>query len=66
MVHPLVTQRVLIGYVYRRPPPMNQFLPLVLISCIELRLTTQPKLVTVKEFQPTLHIVEHSIIDVVQ
>lgn len=66
MINPLVTQRVLIGYVYRRPPPMNQFLTLVLISRIELRLTSQPKLVTVKKLQSTLHIVENGIVDVLQ
>ena len=45
---------------------MYQFLLLVLISRIKLRLTAKPKLVTVKEFQTTLHIVENSIVDVVQ
>lgn len=66
MIHPLVTKRVLIRYVYRRPPPMYQFLALVLVSCIELRLTSQPKLVTVEKLQPTLHIVENSIVDVLK
>ena len=66
MIHPFVTKRVLIRYVYRRPPPMYQFLALVLISRIKLRLTAKPKLVAVKEFQTTLHIVENSIVDVVQ
>lgn len=45
---------------------MYQFLTLVLISRIELRLTAKPKFVTVEEFQATLHIVENSIVDVVQ
>ena len=66
MIHPLITKRVLIRYVYRRPPPMYQFLALVLISRIKLRLAAKPKFVTVKEFQTTLHIVENSIVDVVQ
>lgn len=66
MIHPLVTKRVLIRYVYRRPPPMYQFLALVLVGCIKLSLTSKPKFVTVKEFQTTLHIVENSIVDVVQ
>ena len=66
MIHPLVTKRVLIRYVYRRPPPMYQFLAPLLVSRIELLLTPQPKLVTVKEFQTTLHIVENSIVDVLK
>jgi hypothetical protein len=45
---------------------MYQFLALVLVSRIELLLTPQPKLVTVKEFQTTLHIVENSIVDVLK
>lgn len=44
---------------------MNQFLALVLVSCIKLRLTAQPELVCVKKLQPTLHIVEDSIVDVI-
>ena len=66
MVHPLVAQRVLIGYVYRGPTPMNQFLPLVFVRRVELRLTPQPKLVTVEKLKSTLHIVEYGIVDVVQ
>ena len=64
MINALVTKRVRVSDVYSRPPPMNQFLALVLVSCIKLRLTAQPKLVCVKELQPTLHIVENGIVDV--
>ena len=66
MVNPLVTERVLIGYVDRRPPPMYQSLALVFVCRVKLCLRPQPKLVTMEEFQAPLHIVENSIVDVVQ
>ena len=66
MIHSFVTERVLIRYVYRRPPPMYQFLALVLVGCIKLSLTSKPKFVTVEEFQTTLHIVENGIVDVIK
>ena len=66
MIDTLVTKRVGVSNVYSRPPPINQFFPLVLVCRPELRLRPQPKLVRVEEFQATLHIVENGIIDVLQ
>lgn len=45
---------------------MNELLSLVLVCCPELLLATQPKLVGVKKLQTTLHIVEDSVVDVLQ
>ena len=66
MVHPFVTEGVLIGYVYRGPTPINQPLSLVFVCRVELRLASQPKLVTMEKLKSTLHIVEYGIVDVIQ
>jgi len=44
---------------------MNQFLPLVLVCRIELSLLPQPTLVRLPKGNPTLHIVENSVVDVI-
>jgi len=44
---------------------MNQFLSLVLVRSVKLGLLTQPTLVRLPKCDPTLHIVEDRIVDVI-